>query len=67
MIAMRYGTVPVVRETGRLKDTVRPYDPATGGGNGFTFAERTGEGLLRAVRAACALYRDSPAIWDPWR
>ncbi|MBP7401382.1 MAG: glycogen synthase, partial [Clostridia bacterium] len=64
MIAMRYGTVPVVRETGGLKDTVRPYDPASGGGNGFTFAETDGEGLLRAVRAACALYRDSPVIWD---
>ena len=39
MIAMRYGTVPIVRETGGLKDTVHPYEAWCGAGNGFTFAD----------------------------
>lgn len=61
MIAMRYGGVPVVRETGGLKDSVLPYDAASGTGNGFTFRAYDSEALLAAVREAVNLYRGHPA------
>ncbi len=64
MIAMRYGTVPVVRETGGLKDTVHPYNRFTGDGNGFTFSGADAEELLLAVRTACGVYRDSRPAWE---
>lgn len=60
MIAMRYGTVPVVRETGGLKDSVQPYDHTCDGGNGFTFAGYTGAELVDAMRRAVYLYKDFP-------
>lgn len=52
IISMRYGTLPIVRETGGLIDTVIPYDAATGEGTGFGFRDYTVEALLGAVRAA---------------
>ena len=52
LIAMRYGTVPIVRETGGLKDTVAPYSPETGEGNGFTFDQYRADLLLDAARRA---------------
>ena len=61
MIAMRYGTIPVVRETGGLKDTVHPY--YEGQGNGFTFANYNADDMLYVIRQAEALYRDKEA----WR
>lgn len=61
--AFRYGTVPVVRATGGLKETVRPYDPATGEGNGFVFQEYSAAALVSAVDRALACYRDAPAAW----
>ena len=64
MIAMRYGTLPVVRETGGLKDSVIPYNEYTGEGNGFSFANYSDRELLDAIRRALALYRDDRAAWD---
>lgn len=58
MIAMRYGTVPVVRETGGLKDTVEPYTAAEGTGNGFTFANFNAYDMLYVIRQAEAVYQD---------
>jgi len=63
LIAMRYGTVPVVRSTGGLADTVHDYDPATGSGNGFAFTEYTAAAFLAAVRRALGFYREEPAAW----
>ena len=63
LISMRYGTVPVVRSTGGLADTVHDFNPATGSGNGFVFEPYTGEALLTAIRRALKLYREDPAHW----
>ena len=60
MIAMRYGTVPIVRETGGLKDTVRPYEAWRDAGNGFTFANYAGSDMLYVIREAVYLYKDYP-------
>ena len=62
MYSMRYGTVPVVRATGGLADTVRPFDPATGAGTGFTFYEYSPSAMLGALKAALAVYA-RPARW----
>ena len=56
LIAMRYGTVPVVAATGGLKDTVPPYDPETGEGRGFTFQSYNGEDFLDAIERAVEMY-----------
>ncbi len=64
MIAMRYGTVPVVRETGGLRDTVEPYNPDTGEGLGFTFANYDKNDMLYAVRRAVDLYYGNKERWD---
>jgi starch synthase len=58
MISMRYGTIPIVRETGGLIDTVTPYNPATGEGTGFGFKDYTGDALLSAARLALTVFRD---------
>ena len=60
MIAMRYGTVPIVRETGGLKDTVQPYEAWRDAGNGFTFANYSSGDMLYVVRQAVTLYRENP-------
>ena len=60
MIAMRYGTVPIVRETGGLKDTVQPYEAWRDAGNGFTFANYAGSDMLYVIREAVYLYKDYP-------
>ncbi|MBR5336665.1 MAG: glycogen synthase [Lachnospiraceae bacterium] len=52
MIAQRYGTPPIVRKTGGLIDTVTPFDPKTGAGDGFMFKEFSGEALYRAIKNA---------------
>ena len=62
LIAMRYGTVPVVRETGGLKDTVQPYGP--GRGNGFTFDRYDAGLLLDAVNRAKTVYFTDRPAWD---
>ena len=63
MYSMKYGTVPIVRRTGGLADTVEPYDPATGEGTGFVFEAFSSEARHTAVVAALECYRDRPA----WR
>ena len=64
LIAMRYGTVPIVRETGGLKDTVQPYNQYTGEGNGFTFDRYEAGLLLDAVNRAKTLYFTGREAWD---
>ena len=62
MISFKYGTIPVVRQTGGLKDTVEEFNPHTGNGTGFTFVEQKSEGLLAAVKKALMIYKDKP-LW----
>ncbi|HKD86801.1 MAG TPA: glycogen synthase GlgA [Terriglobales bacterium] len=61
--SMKYGSVPVVRATGGLDDTVEQFDPKTLKGTGFKFREYTGEIMLDALRAAIALYRSDQNAW----
>ena len=63
MIAMRYGTVPVVRETGGLKDTVLPYNQYTGEGTGFTFANYNAHEMKDAVLRALDVYHNHKDAW----
>lgn len=62
--AMRYGTVPIVRETGGLKDTVDPYNEVTNEGNGFTFDRYESELLADAIARGKALYFNDRERWD---
>ena len=62
--AMHYGTLPIVRETGGLKDTVEPYNTFTGDGNGFTFDRYDAGLLLDAINRAKSLYFDNRYHWD---
>ncbi len=62
--SLKYGTVPVVRATGGLEDTIEPFDPRTGRGTGFKFREYSGEALLDCLRQALELYRENPAAWQ---
>ncbi len=64
LIAMHYGTVPIVHATGGLKDTVIPYDAETGLGRGFTFQSYNGEDFLSAIRRATALYTENREAWN---
>jgi len=64
MIAMRYGTVPIVRETGGLKDTILPYNNITGEGNGFNFVNYNAHELLFAVQRAVEIYHGDKLVWD---
>jgi len=58
MYSLKYGTVPIVRATGGLDDTIEPWDARTGKGTGFKFADYSGETLLLTIRAALLAYRD---------
>lgn len=64
MISMRYGTIPVVRQTGGLADSVIPYNKETGEGTGFGFLNFNAHEMLFTVKDACRLYTDSPAAWE---
>ena len=64
IIAMRYGTLPVVRETGGLRDTVKPYNYFTGEGTGFSFANFNGDEMGDAVFRGARLFWDDRAAWD---
>lgn len=64
MIAMRYGTLPIVRETGGLKDTVIPYNCYTGEGTGFSFAHFNGDEMADAVFRAARLFWDNRPAFD---
>ena len=63
MIAMRFGTVPVVRETGGLKDTVTPYNKYTGEGRGFTFSNINAGDMVWVLREAVDLYLNNKKAW----
>ncbi|NLJ94736.1 MAG: starch synthase, partial [Clostridiaceae bacterium] len=64
MIAMRYGTLPVVRETGGLKDTVIPYNQYDGSGTGFSFSNINAHEFLFAIKNALDVYRNNPEAWE---
>ena len=63
MIAMRYGTIPVVRETGGLRDTVLSYNEFTGEGNGFTFFNYNAHDMLHTIQRAAEYYHHEPDVW----
>ncbi|MBF6568784.1 MAG: glycogen synthase GlgA [Candidatus Binataceae bacterium] len=63
MYALRYGTAPIVRATGGLRDTIVEFDPKTGEGNGFVFEEYRAEALFEAIVRALELFQNS----DGWR
>ena len=64
IIAMRYGTLPIVRETGGLKDTVQPYNEFTGEGTGFSFSNFNGDEMGDAVFRAARLFWDNRVAWN---
>lgn len=64
IIAMRYGTLPIVRETGGLKDTVVPYNEFTGEGTGFSFTNFNGDEMGDAVFRAARLFWDNREAWN---
>ena len=63
MISLRYGTLPVVRETGGLRDTVLSYNDANGAGNGFTFFNYNAHDMLYTLRRALYFYWDQKEVW----
>lgn len=63
LIALKYGSIPIVRETGGLKDTIIPYNKYTGTGNGFSFTNYSSDELLEAIDRALDLYKDKES-WD---
>lgn len=64
MVALRYGTIPVVRETGGLRDTVVPYNEFSGEGNGFSFANYNAHEMLFKIKEALDCYRHQKDIWN---
>ena len=64
LISFRYGTVPIVRETGGLKDTVEPYNEFEGTGTGFSFANYNAHEMLGAIRYAEEIYYDRKRSWN---
>ena len=67
MMAMRYGTVPIVRETGGLRDSVRPYSTFDGIGEGFSFSEYAAKDLYLAVLQAVKIYLSDPETFNTLR
>jgi starch synthase len=61
--SLKYGTVPVVRATGGLDDTIEAFDPGTGCGTGFKFQAYDGPSLLAAIQQALSIFRNEPAVW----
>ena len=64
LIALRYGTVPIVRETGGLKDTVEPYNEYEGKGTGFSFANYNAHEMMASIRYAEQVYYDHREAWE---
>ena len=64
LIAMHFGTIPVVHATGGLNDTVKPYNPETKEGRGFTFQSYNGEDFMAAVDRSLELYESDRAAWN---
>ncbi len=62
--SLRYGTVPVVRATGGLDDTIEPYDPATGSGTGFKFHAYSADAMLASLSEAVALWKGDRGRWE---
>lgn len=62
IISFKYGTIPIVRQTGGLKDTVEEFNPRTGKGTGFTFVEPRALNLLESIKKALVVYKDKP-LW----
>lgn len=63
MIALRYGSIPIVRETGGLKDTVKPFNEFTGEGNGFSFCNYNAHDFLYTIKRALHCYNNKE-VWD---
>ena len=63
-MALRYGTVPIVRETGGLKDTVWPYNEFEGTGTGFSFANYNAHEMLNIIRYAKHIFFDKKREWN---
>ena len=64
LMSLRYGTVPIVRETGGLKDTVEPYNEFAGTGTGFSFANYNAHEMLGTIRYAEQVYYDRKREWN---
>jgi len=64
LIAMHFGTIPVVHATGGLNDTVKPYNPETGEGKGFTFQSYNGEDFMAAIDRSLDLYENDREAWN---
>ncbi|MFQ5927924.1 MAG: glycogen synthase GlgA [Terriglobia bacterium] len=62
--SLKYGTVPVVRATGGLDDTIEPFEPRTGRGTGFKFTPYSGQALLACLRQALRVYSTEPNAWQ---
>ena len=65
MIALAYGTIPIVRETGGLKDTIQPYNEYTGEGNGFSFYPYSAHDMVFTIQHALVLFGDKENVWNP--
>jgi starch synthase len=63
LIAMRYGSIPIVRETGGLKDTVKSFNEVTEEGNGFSFTNFNAHDMLFTIQRALSYYHYEPTIW----
>lgn len=63
LIALRYGSLPIVRETGGLKDTVQPFNPCNGEGNGFSFTNYNAYDMLHVIRNAEYFYYNEKDNW----
>lgn len=64
LIALRYGSIPIVRETGGLKDTVIPFNRFSGEGTGFSFSNYNAHEMLEQIQAAVDMYRNEPESWN---
>ena len=64
LIALRYGSVPLVRETGGLKDTIAPYNEYENSGNGFSFANFNAHDMMNVIRYALKVYRENKPEWE---
>lgn len=61
--SLRYGTLPIVHETGGLKDTVEPFNPLTGEGTGFSFYDFRSSVMVETIDRALTVYYDEPKVW----
>ena len=64
LIAMRYGSVPIVRETGTLKDSVKPYNKFSKKGQGILFSGQTSKNFREAIDTACDIYFNKPEVYE---